>query len=152
MTRLAFAALIAAASMCRPAQAQPLYTCGPGTVLSVKIVTELVKARTAKTQWTADREPPLSPQIASDEKQNAYVVTVRLNDTIYTAKASADTSGNFDPTHLAMSETIGVCANGTRIVLDRFDGTDFRATIVRFHDRRQIVATSPDSTLALADE
>ena len=47
-------------------------------------------------------------------------MTVQLNDAVYTGRSSADIPWNFDPTQLAVDQKLGVCANNTLMVLDRW--------------------------------
>jgi hypothetical protein len=124
--------------MVSPAHAQPLYTCGQGAVLSVQLVTEITTTKTYGA-LPGDEEGGFV-ELGSDEKKDSfYLVTVELGGTAYTGKARSDASGNFDPRSLGNGEPIAACINDMQMVLDRLDGTDFRAKVVRIEHRLLLV-------------
>lgn len=112
------------------AAAQPLYTCGQGSVRSIQSV-------------VAVTEPAIGQSAASDgldrlagaARTESHLVAVQLDNVVYTGRAAAGAPWNFDPTTLVPGEPISVCVNGVRMVLDRLDGTDYRAAVVHV-DRR----------------
>ena len=113
------------------ADAQTLYTCGQGTVANVQTITQMVgpplKVITidpfGEAQQLVERRP--------DEPRQAYVVTVRLFDVVYVGQAFAGSPENFDPTRLEKNERVSICVNGQQMILDRGDGHDFRAPLLR---------------------
>ena len=117
-----------------PAHAQSLYTCGRSAVLSVQLVTG-VTTTTTNGVLPGDDEGGFIEVASKEKKDSFYLVTVELNGTIYTGKVRSDASGNFDPRSLAPGEEIAACINDVQMVLDRHDGTDFRATVVRAEHR-----------------
>ena len=129
MKRLAIALILAAGlAFASRADAQTLYTCGDGTVRNVQTVTETVVTHTQEEYGNLADDESVT---VGETKVTAYVVTVQLHGTVYEARSSAAAPWNLDPTALTTGEAILVCANDRQIVLDRLDGTDFRATIVR---------------------
>jgi hypothetical protein len=135
MKRLAALVGLAVSLICAPAHAQTRYACGQGTVLAVRLVTRTVATGSVEPR-TEEAESVLSVEILSGAQQkDYYLVTVQVNDIVYTGQAAAGASWNFDPTVLKEHESIVVCANSTQMVLDRLDGTDFRARIARIERR-----------------
>lgn len=117
-TRIAIAAGVAAALLLPSStDAQTLYTCGQATVREVKKV---------------DYE---------------YQVRVELADAVYVGRSAGDAPWNFDPTQLAIGQPIAACASGEQMVLDRLDGTDYRAKIVAV-TRSGSGARTPDASLS----
>ena len=119
----------------RPAGAQTLYTCGDGSIRSVRMITEMVVTidPLGERQQLVERPP--------DEPRQAVLVTVQLFNTLYTGEAFTADPENFDPTRIDESETISICVNRDRMILDRSDGTDFRANIVRMDRIKQPTGT-----------
>jgi hypothetical protein len=74
--------------------------------------------------------------------RTAYVVTVQLFNVKYTAESFTDVPENLDPTKLTENEPISICVNRDRLILDRRDGTDFRANLIRTERVRQVNGTS----------
>lgn len=121
MNRLAIAFFALAASLAQPlmADAQTLYTCGVATVRSVRSISENL------SDLALDAQPG-----ASSESRLSYVVTVQLEDMVYAGRSDAGVSWNFNPTELASGQAISACANDSMMVLDRGDGSDYRARVV----------------------
>jgi hypothetical protein len=138
---LTFFTLVATLSL-RPAEAQSLYTCGDGTVRNVQTVVEMVAGPPVLS--TPDRwgEPLQHVEVMPAVPREAYVVTVQLFNVKYTGEAFTDTPENFDPTKLSENEAISICVNRDRMILDRRDGTDFRANLIRTERVRQVNGTS----------
>jgi hypothetical protein len=142
MNRLTLGYIIAA-GLAIPAvgQAQTLYTCGDGTVRSVQAVAE-APAPPASADADATDRPGRVPEAAAAAGHAAYLVTVRLNNVVYTGKSSAGVPWNLDPTVLALDKEIYICANDQQMVLDPHDGTDYRANIVRARRESTVNAAS----------
>jgi hypothetical protein len=131
---LTFFTLVATLSL-RPAEAQSLYTCGDGTVRNVQTVVEMVAGPPVVS--TPDRwgEPLQHVELMPAAPREAYVVTVELFNVKYTAEY-------FTTTKLTENEPISICVNRDRLILDRRDGTDFRANLIRTERVRQVNGTS----------
>ncbi len=119
MHRLAIVLLAAGLVIPPAANAQTLFSCGQGSVRRVQSITE----------ESAGRAVGLEPRSDHDLRRS-YLVVVQLNDLVYTGRSSADVAWNFDPTSLVIGQEVSVCANDTLMVLDRQDGTDYRARVV----------------------
>ena len=130
LATLTFFALITAFNV-RPAEAQTLYTCGEGTVVSVQTIVEMVAG--PPVVFTTDKwgEPQQLVELPPPAPHSAYVVTVQLFGVRYTAEAFTNTPENFDPTELNEDDTISICVNRDRLILDRDNRQDFRANIIR---------------------
>ena len=115
----------------QPSTAQTLYTCGDATVRNVHPVVEMVTR--GPVVYTIDPlgEPQQLVEIPPIEPRLAYRVTVQLFNRIYTAEAFADAPENFDPTRLREGDTVAACVNRQQMILDRGDGTDFRASVLQ---------------------
>jgi len=133
--------LVATLSL-RPAEAQTLYTCGDGTVRKVQTVVEMVAGPPVVSIPDRWGEPLQHVEFMPAVPREAYVVTVQLFNVKYTAEAFTDTPENFDPTRLTENEVVSICVNRDRMILDRRDGTDFRANLIRTERVRQVNGTS----------
>ena len=128
---------IVATLSARPAGAQTLYTCGDGSIRSVRMITEMVAQPPVVITIDPLGERQQLVERAPDEPRQAVLVTVQLFNTLYTGEAFTADPENFDPTRIDESETISICVNRDRMILDRSDGTDFRANIVRIERIKQ---------------
>jgi hypothetical protein len=122
------------------AHAQTLYTCGDGTVRGVSTITEMISGPPVVSTFYLAGEPEQDVTLPPPQPRAAYLVTVRLLNVTYTGEAFANAPENFDPRRLDEGEKISICVNGNQMVLDRGDGTDFRATVVRRDQLRQMPA------------
>ena len=125
----------------RPAGAQTLYTCGDGSIRSVRMITEMVAQPPVVVTIDPLGERQQLVERPPDEPRQAVLVTVQLFNTLYTGEAFTADPENFDPTRIDESETISICVNRDRMILDRSDGTDFRANIVRMDRIKQPTGT-----------
>jgi|SRR5580765_5305504 len=125
----------------RPAGAQTLYTCGDGSIRTVRIITEMVARPPVVVTIDPLGERQQLVERPPDEPRQAVLVTVQLFNTLYTGEAFTTDPENFDPTRIDESETISICVNRDRMILDRSDGTDFRANIVRIERIKQPTGT-----------
>ena len=123
--------LVVATVSVRPAGAQTLYTCGDGSIRSVRVITEMVALPPVVVTIDPLGEPQQLVERPPDEPRPAVLVTVQLFNTMYTGEAFTADSENFDHTRIDENETISICVNRDRMILDRSDGTDFRANLVR---------------------
>jgi hypothetical protein len=138
---LTFFTLVATLSL-RPAEAQSLYTCGDGTVRSVQTLVEMVAGPPVVSMPDRWGEPVQHVERMPAVPHEAYLVTVQLFNVNYTAESFTDVPENFDPTKLTENEPISICVNRDRMILDRRDGTDFRANLIRTERVRQVNGTS----------
>jgi hypothetical protein len=125
----------------RPARAQTLYTCGDGSIRTVRIITEMVARPPVVVTIDPLGERQQLVERPPDEPRQAVLVTVQLFNTLYTGEAFTTDPENFDPTRIDESETISICVNRDRMILDRSDGTDFRANILRIERIKQPTGT-----------
>jgi hypothetical protein len=125
----------------RPAGAQTLYTCGDGSIRTVRMITEMVAQPPVVVTIDPLGERQQLVERPPDEPRQAVLVTVQLFNTLYTGEAFTTDHGNFDPTRIDESETISICVNRDRMILDRSDGTDFRANILRIERIKQPTGT-----------
>jgi hypothetical protein len=132
---------IVAALSVRPAGAQTLYTCGDGSIRSVRVITEMVALPPVVVTIDPLGERQQLVERPPDEPRQAVLVTVQLFNTLYTGEAFTADPENFDPTRIDENETVSICVNRDRMILDRSDGTDFRANIVRMERIKQPTGT-----------
>ena len=112
------------------ANAQTLYTCGEGSVRTVRVITEMVAQPPFVVTIDPLGEPQQLVERAPDEPRQAVLVTVQLFHDMYTGEAFTANPENFDPTELQQDETIAICINRDQLILNRGDGREFRARIV----------------------
>lgn len=125
----------------RPADAQTLYTCGQGTVRSIETITQMVGRPPATFTIDPLGEPQELVERQPNEPHAAYLVTVKLFNAVYVGEAFASDPENFDPRDLKEDEPMSICVNHDQMVLDRGDGTDFRAKIIRSERIRRPTGT-----------
>ena len=113
------------------ANAQTLYTCGEGPVLNVQTITEMVAQPPVVHTIDPLGEPQQLIEPAPNEPRQAVLVTVQLFNVIYAGEAFAADADNFDATELRPDEMIATCVTRDQLMLDRADGREFRARIVR---------------------
>lgn len=127
-------AMATALMMSLPASAQAA-TCGTATLDDVQVITELVPTPTVTTarmrpenrgvhEWFGYTTP-------NRRLSKRYLVTVRLNDVVYTGESSGDGFWNFNPTTLVINDSFHACASKDRLRLTRPDGKEYSAKIVR---------------------
>jgi hypothetical protein len=113
------------------ADAQTLYTCGEGSVRTVRVITEMVTQPPVVVTIDPLGEPQQLVERAPDKALQAILVTVQLFNAMYTGEAFTANPENFDPTELQEDETIATCVDRDQLILNRGDGREFRARIVR---------------------
>ena len=112
------------------ANAQTLYTCGEGSVRTVRVIMETVAQPLVVTTIEPLGEPQQLVERAPDKALQAILVTVQLFSAMYTGEAFTANPENFDPTELEQDETIATCVDRDQLILNRGDGSQFRARIV----------------------
>jgi hypothetical protein len=123
------------------ASAQTLYTCGEGPVLNVQMITEMVAQPPVVHTIDPLGEPQQLIEPAPNEPRQAVLVTVQLFNVIYAGEAFAADADNFDATELQPDEMIATCVTRDHLILDRADGRQFRARIVRAERLRRPLGT-----------
>ena len=135
MKPLIIVALIAAAGLPTAAAAESS-SCGMAVLHDVEVSTTLVP----QASVTTARNRPAKPGAVQDwfaySTPNArvskrYLVTVRLNDMVYTGEASGDGFWTYDPSALVINDAIHACVVKNRLRLTRPDGKDYSIKIVR---------------------
>jgi hypothetical protein len=129
MKRLLHGAALAATVICQTqAGAQTVYTCGQGTVRRAEAVNETVTPETITIRLGDDADG-VAAGTTEGEPRRSYVVSVQLGDRLYTSQSSGDPYGTLDPLRLYPGDAIGICVNSTQMILERPDGTDYRAPL-----------------------
>jgi len=109
--------------------------CGMGRLEDVEVVTELVPQPTMTTARVKPRKPGAHDWVGyttpGARLSKRYLVTVRLDDTVYTAESSGDAFWNFNPARLVINDEIHACVAKDRLRLTRPDGKDYSTKIVR---------------------
>lgn len=125
-------------AMLSPSYAAAQSVCGTGTLRDVEIVT----ARVPQSTITSVRKKPKTENkggegqvdaytTPSERQTKTYLVTVRLNDLVYTAESSGNEFWNFDPTRLVINDPIAACVSKDTLRLRRPDGMDYKTKIIR---------------------
>ena len=134
--RWSMAALVAAAMLAPSPAAAQSAVCGTATLRDVEIVTERVSQATITSVHEKRKEKPGEREAhvytTPAERQNKkYLVTVRLNDLLYTGESSGNAFWDFNPTRLVINDPIEACVDKDRLLLRRPDGKDYKTKIVR---------------------
>jgi hypothetical protein len=116
------------------AAAQPA-TCGTAVLRDVEIVTDRVAQSTITTVSKKSDKPgerDVTVVTTPTERQTkGYLVTVRLNDLVYTGQSSSNWPWSYDPTRLVINDPINVCVSKDTLRLRKPDGKDYKTKIVR---------------------
>jgi hypothetical protein len=108
--------------------------CGIGTLIDVQAHVEVIQAGTIEhgreTVKNGRREYD-SYSAPNLQKQTNYTVTIALDDLTYTAQSELIFGFGFKPTSLVVNDPIGVCVRGSTLALERPDGKEYRARILR---------------------
>src|SRR5262249_46041272 len=110
-------------------------TCGMGRLEDVEVVTQFVPQATITTARGKHRRPDAHDWFVYttpiERLSKRYLVTVRLNDIVYTGESSGDAFWNFNPTRLVINDAIPACVTEDKLRLTRPDGKDYTTKIVR---------------------
>jgi hypothetical protein len=120
-----------------PAAAQSA-VCGTAMLKDVEVVT----ARTPQSTITSVQKKPNDGKESgargvdvyttpAERQTKTYLVTVRLNDLVYTGQGSGNWFWDFDPTRLVINDPIDACVSKDTLRLRRPDGKDYKTKIVR---------------------
>ena len=112
--------------------------CGTAMLRDVEVVT----ARVPQSTITIARSKPKSESrpgervadvytTPAERQTKTYLVTVRLNDVVYTGESSGNEFWQFDPTRLVINNPIDACVSDGRLRLRRPDGKEYKTKIVR---------------------
>ena len=124
-------ALAAVAMWNAPADAQTWFTCGRGTVRSVQAIHETVTRDTVTTRRDEEGDVTTVPDRTDQQRRTIFAVTVQLGDRLETSESAGDPYGTLDPMRLAPGDPIDICVSPRQMILERPDGTDYRAPVVR---------------------
>ena len=110
--------------------------CGTATLRDVEVVTERVAQATITSVHEKRKKKPGEREAhvyttPADRQNKKYLVTVRLNDLLYTGESSGNAFWDFDPTRLVINDPIEACVYKDRLHLRRPDGKDYKTKIVR---------------------
>ena len=109
--------------------------CGIGTLIDVQAHVEVIQAGTIEhgreTVKKNGRKEYDSYSTSNLQKQTTYTVTIVLDDLTYTAQSEQIFGFGFKPTSLVVNDPIGVCVRGSTLALERPDGKEYRARILR---------------------
>lgn len=120
MKRLLHGAALAATVICQaPAGAQPIYTCGQGTVRRMEALTETVTPETITIRPGTDDASAIEMQ--EGKQRRASVVAVELGDRLYVSQVSSHESGTPEPPRLEPGDRIDICVAGAQMILVRPD-------------------------------
>lgn len=109
--------------------------CGIGTLIDVQAHVEVIDAGTIEhgretVKKNGGREYD-SYSTSNLQKRTTYTVTVALDDLTYTAQSEQILGFGFKPTSLVVNDPIGACVRGGTLALERPDGKEYRAHILR---------------------
>ena len=135
MTRMAapicFAMLLPVVAIAAPKN----QVCGIGTLIDVQANVEVIQAgtiehgrETVKKNGRREYDSYSAPNL---QKQTTYTVTIVLDDLTYSAQSELIFGFGFKPTSLVVNDPIGVCVRGNTLALERPDGKEYRARILR---------------------
>ncbi|MCU1233693.1 MAG: hypothetical protein JWP63_1660 [Candidatus Solibacter sp.] len=109
--------------------------CGIGRLIDVQTHVEVIQAGTIEhgreTIKKNGRKEYDSYSTSNLQKQTIYTVTIVLDDLTYTAQSEQILGFGFKPTSLIVNDPIGACVRGSTLALDRPDGKEYRAHILR---------------------
>lgn len=117
-----------------PAMAQST-TCGTAVLRDVEVVTDRVpQATITSVRKKSDKPGERDVNVLttpSERQTKTYMVTVRLNDLVYTGRSSSNGFWSYDPTRLVINDPIQVCVSKDTLRLRKPDGKDYKTKIVR---------------------
>jgi hypothetical protein len=140
-------ALTIACALPTPAAAESS-SCGMAVLQDVDVSTTLVPQASITTARNRRAKPGAVQDWWAYSTPGArlskrYLVTVRLNDMVYTAEASGDGFWTYDPSTLVINDAIHACVDKNQLRLTRPDGKDYSIKIVRaVRDQVELVETA----------
>ena len=114
-----------------PASAQPAWACGSAIVQSVEAIDEAVTRETSGTHRGGDGDVETTVTRTDTQHRRSYVLAVQLGDVLYTSESTGDPAGTLDPLRIVAGEPIQMCVSAIQMIVERPDGTDYRAAVVR---------------------
>ena len=131
MTRSFFPlSLIVMVSWHPPAFAQTTWSCGYGTVRGIEAIDEAITRATIATDRGDSGRVETLVARTDTEHRRSYVLAVQLGQVLYTSESAGDPSGTLDPLRLVAGDRIQTCVSATQMIVERPDGTDYRAPLV----------------------
>lgn len=124
-------------ALATPAAAAAAHTegCGMAILQDVDMAATLVPSPTVTTGRSRGVKPGVRDwwgyTTPGARLSKRYLVTVRLNDMVYTGEASGDGFWTFNPGSLVINEPIHACVVQDRLRLTRPNGKDYSTKIVR---------------------
>jgi hypothetical protein len=113
-----------------PAFAQPTWACGAGTVRRIEAIDEAVTRQTIRTHRAEDGGVETFVAASDTRYRRSYVLAMQLGDALYTSESAGDPHGTLDPLRIVAGETMHICVSATQMIVERPDGTDYRAPVV----------------------
>lgn len=128
--------MVLGATLMAPASAAAeVATCGMAMLQDVETLTELVPQATITTARDRHRKRGVHERFEyttpGARLNTRYLVTVRLDDMVYTGESSGNVFWNFNPATLVINDPIHACITKDRLRLTRPDGKDYSTRIVR---------------------
>ena len=109
--------------------------CGVGTLIDVQAHVDVIQTGTIEhgreTVKKNGKKEYNSYSTSNLQKQTTYTVTIALDDLNYTAQSEQIFGFGFKPTSLVINDPIGACVRGNTLALERPDGKEYRAHILR---------------------
>ena len=109
--------------------------CGIGTLIDVQAHVEVIQAgtiehgrETVKKNGRREYDSYSAPNV---QKQTIYTVTIVMDDLTYTAQSGLMFGFGFKPTSLVVNDPVGACVRGSTLALERPDGKEYKARILR---------------------
>lgn len=126
---------VAASTDAAPAQSAATH-CGMATLRDVEVLVQTVSQGTVTSVRERRLRKPGEREVQvyttpGERQSKKYLVTVLLNDLVYTGESPGDEFWHFNPTRFVINDPIEACVREDRLILKRPDGKDYRSTIVR---------------------
>jgi hypothetical protein len=126
---------VAASTDAAPAQSAATH-CGMATLRDVEVLVQTISqgtvtsVRERRSRKPGEREAQVYTT-PGERQSKKYLVTVLLNDLVYTGESPGDEFWHFNPTRFVINDPIDACVREDRLILKRPDGKDYRSKIVR---------------------
>ena len=109
--------------------------CGIGTLIDVQAQVDVIQVGTIEqgreTVKKNGGKEYNSYSTSSVQKRPIYTVTIMLGDLAYTAQSEPIFDLGFKPTSFVINDPVAACIRGGTLALQRPDGKEYRARIVR---------------------
>jgi len=135
MKKLMLGVMVLVCVSAGPASAEISATCGMATLVDVDVVSEIVPQLAITTIRDRRLKPGEREGFAfttpAARVSRKYIVTVRLDDRLYTGESAGNAFWDFNPTRLVINDEIHACVDKKSLRLARPDGKDYKTSIVR---------------------